>query len=501
MPKAKNTNLRLKNYVTSFENEGLSTDGSVLFCKFCSKKIGDKDVKKSQIEQHVKAAKHKANVQLGSKRQQLFHSGPTTSSESSSDGDKFSMDICEAFTAADIPLYKLSNQPFRAFLEQYCGRRIPDESTLRKNYLQRCYQNVIEEIRSDLEDQYIWISIDESTDATGRYIAHCIVGSLSTSASRSYLLHSDEIPKVNHSVIAKFIMDSLTVLWPNGIKYNMVLLIVTDAAAYMLKGVGGLGVLFPKMRHLTCLAHGLHRLAEFIRTSYPEVDNLISEVKKVFIKSPYRCSAFKQFAPDICIPPQPVITRWGTWISAAIYYAKHFDLIKEVLSTFDSKAAVSIRKALDLLNRENIKMDLACIQSNFSSLPNRIESLESQGRLLSDSIAVINDLQNSLNKVSTTGNSILQGCTEKLRKILSKNPGFKDISQISSVLNGTDQVDPKDIQGQLSPAEIANFKYAPVTSCDVERSFSRLKNLLSDRRQRTSSEHLKWLLILQANKN
>jgi hypothetical protein len=29
--------------------------------------------------------------------------------------------------------------------------------------------------------------------------------------------------------------------------------------------------------------------------------------------------------PGIPLPPQPVLTRWGTWLDAAMYYADNFE--------------------------------------------------------------------------------------------------------------------------------------------------------------------------------
>ncbi|KRZ63903.1 hypothetical protein T08_2385, partial [Trichinella sp. T8] len=78
----------------------------------------------------------------------------------------------------------------------------------------------------------------------------------------------------------------------------------------MKKAAGALKVLFPNMLHLTCLAHGLHRIAEHIRCLFPDVDRLISNVKKGFLKAPSRVQLFKEMAPEIPLPPQPVLTRW-----------------------------------------------------------------------------------------------------------------------------------------------------------------------------------------------
>jgi len=63
-------------------------------------------------------------------------------------------------------------------LEKYTGKHIPDESTLRKNYLGPCYDNVIIAIREVIGNSDIWIAVDETTVTNGRYIANLIVGVL-----------------------------------------------------------------------------------------------------------------------------------------------------------------------------------------------------------------------------------------------------------------------------------------------------------------------------------
>jgi len=80
--------------------------------------------------------------------------------------------------AANIPWKKLQNTEFRLLLEKYTKKHIPDESTLRKTYLGPCYQNVISQIRDEVGDSYIWISVDETTDINGRFIANLIIGVL-----------------------------------------------------------------------------------------------------------------------------------------------------------------------------------------------------------------------------------------------------------------------------------------------------------------------------------
>ena len=44
--------------------------------------------------------------------------------------------------------------------------------------------------------------------------------------------------------------------------------------------------------HVTCLAHALSLVAEVIHNQYEDVDGLISNVKKVFLKAHLRFQAF-----------------------------------------------------------------------------------------------------------------------------------------------------------------------------------------------------------------
>lgn len=149
------------------------------------------------------------------------------------------------------------------------------------------YEDKIKYLRAKACNKYIWTSLDETTDANQRYVANFAFGILDDSEeerNKCYLLNISELKEVNASTIAAFYADSLHILWPDGIQYAKVLLTVTDAASYMMSAMKALQTLYPKMIHLTCFAHGLHRLAEFIRSEFKLVNSLISSCKAVFIK-------------------------------------------------------------------------------------------------------------------------------------------------------------------------------------------------------------------------
>lgn len=83
--------------------------------------------------------------------------------------------------------------------------------------------------------------------------------------------------------------------------------------------------------------------------------------------------------------------------------------------------------------------------------------------------------------------------------MLEKNIGFKTLTTISKILNG-EEVSNDNFPDDLNTADFAHFQFAPITSVDVERSFSKYKNLLSDNRRSFSLENIKQTLIVQCNK-
>jgi len=45
------------------------------------------------------------------------------------------------------------------------------------------------------------------------------------------------------------------------------------------------------------------------------------------------------------LPPEPVITRWGTWINASNYYCENLEIIRKIIEKLDANDAISIKEA------------------------------------------------------------------------------------------------------------------------------------------------------------
>lgn len=56
----------------------------------------------------------------------------------------------------NIPLNKLQNDGLKSLLEKYCKMRIPEESTLKKNYVRVVYNETIQKIKELIGTHYIF---------------------------------------------------------------------------------------------------------------------------------------------------------------------------------------------------------------------------------------------------------------------------------------------------------------------------------------------------------
>jgi len=139
-----------------------------------------------------------------------------------------------------------------------------------------------------------------------------------------------------------------------------------------------------------------------------------------------------------------------------------------------------------------LEIEFIYIHTNFGYLPDTIEKLENQGLPLATSIEIVRNISDKLNSVSGHTGMLIN---EKFKNVLAKNKGFEFIQQISNILiDETTVID--GLPDELSIQDFIYFKYAPITSVDVERSFSIYKNLLSSNRRSFEFENPKKSFIL-----
>ncbi|CAH1101548.1 unnamed protein product [Psylliodes chrysocephalus] len=63
----------------------------------------------------------------------------------------------------------------------------------------------------------------------------------------------------------------------------------------------------------------------------------------------------------VCLPPEPVITQWGTWIKAAIFYAEKFEAIKELILNLEDNSQCVVQSK-ELLKNPLVPKQLVFIK-------------------------------------------------------------------------------------------------------------------------------------------
>ncbi|ODM87291.1 hypothetical protein Ocin01_19391 [Orchesella cincta] len=415
------------------ERKHFVVENKKVICTACSKgyefKIPSQLVQHASTELHIHAVRR---TKTEKKTQQLM-TQPVK--------NEFAADMCKAFLSADIPMNKINNPTIRQFLEKYTKKAVPSCSTLRRN-IPEIYTEIIEGIRRKSEIVLFgWNS---------------------------------KLP--NNSTISQLILDALVFLWPG-------------QPAYMLLAGKNLKGTYPDLLHITCLAHGLNRVAETIKSLFPLANRMMSSVKAVFKKAPSRVLKYKTENPDLKLPPEPVQTRWGTWLIAADFYAENLDRIKHVVKELDKTDAACIKNAQNLLGMKSLQQELACLSANFTFIAQTITSLEDRKLTLMDSLAAIDSVKK---RIDVKNSDVHKTVMAKLDSVLQKNPDFHKLCEISNVLTGKAA---ESISVNLSPDVLAAMKFCPTTSVEVERSFSMQKAILTDRRHSFLMENLEKVVV------
>lgn len=439
-----------------------------IYCSKCEVTIGC--TSKNVVKKHVKSGKHRG---LQQKKEDFY------------------FDLVQFLILCNIPWQQIENPAFKSFFEKYicckCGDspKLPGESIIRRTYLDKFYKEKLSVIHGDVADEKLWISLDETTDFLGRYIVHFLVKPLNSDASKkTYLIACKMLEIVNGESISNFVVECLKQLWGESYKNKLenIILLSTDSVAYMLKAGRILKNVFPKLKHVTCLAHALHRVAEQIRFQYPDVDSLIANIKKVFLKSPSRVRILKEKYPNMPLPPQPVITRWGTWLSAVSYYVKYFNEINLVLSCLRSSEAASIKKAKNILNKPNIKTDLDYIDEHFKIIEIALKRLQERDISIIDAFEIFDEVRTVINWSSSLP------IQNKMEAVMARNPDLDEL-----------RVYAQQILSETASDETFLYKFAPLTSVEVERSFSAYKWILDVKRNRLKIDNIEKIMIIYFN--
>ena len=73
--------------------------------------------------------------------------------------------------------------------------------------------------------------------------------------------------------------------------------------------------LYSSLMHVNCVAHLLHNCALHVRAHFKNIDKVITTIKAATFRNKDRKKDFYDIG--LPSPPDPIITRWTTWLRAA----------------------------------------------------------------------------------------------------------------------------------------------------------------------------------------
>ena len=166
-------------------------------------------------------------------------------------------------------------------------------------------------------------------------------------------------------------------------------LFLTDAARYMSLAGKTLKELYPSLMYVICVAHLLHNCAMRVLAHFKNIDEVIATIKAATIKNKNRRKDFHD--AGLPSPPDTVITRWATWLRAALYYSENLPAVRTIVNIWTS-AGLLVSRAKDAINVEDLVPDLVEI-NQYRTLAANVEFLEGSACTITEAYGLLKNMQ------------------------------------------------------------------------------------------------------------
>jgi len=194
-------------------------------------------------------------------------------------------------------------------------------------------------------------------------------------------------------------------------------------------------------RRSTCVAHLLHNCAMKVKSHFHDVDQLIASIKAATVKNKSRQP---QFA--VGYSTRPIVTRWGSWLNAALYYARNLPEVKSIVESFEGSGVLVIQ-AKNSLQTPSLTAQLLKIKDQYECLVNLIDIMESAKCTIKEAVQAIQGLDFGED-------------TCNISRYIKKRIENNDILKIMSVE-----------RSDISPAVYSLLQHCQPSSASVESKF------------------------------
>lgn len=119
----------------------------------------------------------------------------------------------------------------------------------------------------------------------------------------------------------------------------------------------------------------MHRVCEALKDEYSYANEFLSCIKKLLKKAPARIQKYVEIT-GLPLPTSPILTRWGTWLKAAVFICNHFKAICDFLDAIPNDSS-AVKKAKELAVTQELQDELFIVHG-YSFLTTAITTLEEQ---------------------------------------------------------------------------------------------------------------------------
>lgn len=167
------------------------------------------------------------------------------------------------------------------------------------------------------------------------------------------------------------------------------------------------------------------------------------------------------------------------------------------MDAIENDGTCSIDELKELIDRSgrHIHQDCIYIWENYSFLSTAVTKMESTALSLNESLTIFQDVVSSIAAVKC---SVGKKIFEDFKTHIKNNPNLSDMIILDEYFTKIRPALPPDFSISLEDA--CHYKIALLTSVDVERTFSRFKNIYRENRS-FQFENLSKFVFINCNQN
>ena len=132
-----------------------------------------------------------------------------------------------------------------------------------------------------------------------------------------------------------------------------------------------------------------YNYAMHVHAHFKNIDEIIATIKAATIKNKDRKTDLHD--AGLPSPPDPVITRWATWLRAALYHSENLPAVCTIVNNWTS-AGLLVSRAKNAINVEDLVLDLVKI-NQYRTLAANVEFLEGNACTITEAYGLLKNMQ------------------------------------------------------------------------------------------------------------